>query len=59
MIYLGYLNGKNATEAPGLKDRRRIRAIESVADLFNGFTKRFGESGGPDSEPPIDPHLGA
>ena len=41
-IYLGYLNGINATGAPGHKDRRRKRAIASVEDLFNGFTRRFG-----------------
>jgi hypothetical protein len=44
MIYLGYLNGINATGAPGHKDRRRTRAIASVEDLFNGFAKRFGHT---------------
>ena len=43
-IYLGYLNGISATDPPRLKDRRRTRAIESVAELFNGFTKRFGDT---------------
>jgi hypothetical protein len=43
-IYFGYLYGINSTGAPGLKDRRRTKAIESVADLFNGFIKRFGDT---------------
>jgi hypothetical protein len=43
-IYLGYLNGINATDAPELRNRRRKRAIESVEDLFNGFTERFGQT---------------
>ena len=44
MIYFGYLNGTNASDVPGTKDRRRKRAIESVEDLFNGFAKRFGHT---------------
>ena len=43
-IYLGCLNGIDTTDAPGLKDRRRKRAIESVEDLFKGFTKQFGHT---------------
>lgn len=43
-IYLGCLNGLNATDAPELRDRRRKRAIESVEDLFKGFAKRFGHT---------------
>ena len=43
-IYLGYLNGINATRAPGHRDRRRKKAIASVEDLFNGFIKRFGHT---------------
>ena len=44
MIYLGYLNGIDATDAPGTKDRKRKRAIASVEDLFKGFAKRFGHT---------------
>ena len=44
MIYLGYLNGINATAAPGHRDRRRKRAITSVEKLFTGFAKRFGHT---------------
>ncbi len=44
MIYLGYLNGINATAAPGHRDRRRKRAIASVEKLFTGFAKRFGHT---------------
>ena len=43
-IYLGYLNGINATNAPALKDKRRLKAIQSVNELFNGFINRFGET---------------
>ena len=43
-IYLGFLNGINATDAPELKDKRRLKAIRSVNELFNGFINRFGET---------------
>ena len=43
-IYLGFLNGKDATDAPKLKDEGRLNAIKSVNDLFNGFTNQFGET---------------
>jgi len=43
-IYLGYLNGRNASAVPGLRDKRRKKAIASVEDLFNGFAKRFGHT---------------
>ena len=43
-IYLGYLNGLNATDAPKLKDERRLSAIKSVNKLFNGFTEKFWET---------------
>lgn len=43
-IYFGCLNGIDATEAPGIKDKRRKKAIASVEDLFNGFAKRFGHT---------------
>ena len=36
-IYLGFLNGMDATDAPELMDKRRLKAIESVDKLFNGF----------------------
>lgn len=43
-IYLGYLSGIDATDAPKIRDRRRKKAIASVEDLFNGFSKRFGHT---------------
>ena len=43
-IYLGFLNGKDATDAFELKDKRRLNAIKSVNELFNGFVNQFGES---------------
>ena len=43
-IYLGFLNGMDATGAPKLKDKRRLNAIKSVNELFKGFIKQFGES---------------
>ena len=43
-IYLGFLNGMDATEAPKLKDKRRLNAIKSVNELFKGFINQFGES---------------
>ena len=43
-IYLGFLNGKDATDAPELKDKRRLNAIKSVNELFKGFINQFGES---------------
>jgi hypothetical protein len=43
-IYLGFLNGVGATDAPKRKDKRRLKAIQSVNELFNGFINRFGES---------------
>ena len=36
-IYLGFLNGFDATDAPKVKDERRLNAIKSVNELFNGF----------------------
>ena len=43
-IYLGFLYGTGSTEAPKLKDERRLKAIQSVSELFNDFIKRFGET---------------
>lgn len=43
-IYLGFLNGMNSTDAPKLKDEKRLNAIKSVNDLFNGFINQFGET---------------
>jgi len=43
-IYLGFLNGKDANNAPELKDEKRLKAIKSVNELFNGFIHQFGET---------------
>lgn len=43
-VYLGYLNGMNATEVPEVKDEKRKQAITSVRDLFQGFIERFGHT---------------
>jgi len=43
-IYLGFLNGMGATNAPELKDEGRLKAIKSVNELFNGFINRFAET---------------
>jgi hypothetical protein len=43
-IYLGFLNGIGRTEAPKLKDEGRLKAIQSVSELFNEFINRFGET---------------
>ena len=43
-IYMGFLNGIGATNAPELNDKRRLKAIKSVNDLFNGFINQFGET---------------
>ena len=43
-IYLGFLNGKDSTNAPELKDEGRLKAIKSVNELFNGFINRFAET---------------
>jgi len=34
----------DATDAPKLKDNRRLNAIKSVNELFKGFINQFGES---------------
>jgi len=43
-IYMGFLNGTDSTEAPDVKDERRLNAINSVNRLFNGFINQFGET---------------
>jgi hypothetical protein len=43
-IYLGYLYGAGSTEAPKLKDEKRLNAIKSVNELFTDFKDRFGET---------------
>ena len=43
-IYLGFLNGIDSTDVPKPKDKRRLKAIKSVNELFNGFINQFGES---------------
>ena len=43
-IYLGFLNGIDSTDAPKLKDEGRLKAIQSVNELFNGFINRFAET---------------
>jgi len=41
-VFIGYLSGAKATEAPTLKDDCRARAIATVKGLFQGFIERFG-----------------
>jgi hypothetical protein len=41
-VFLGYLSGAKATEAPTLEDDGRARAIATVKGLFQGFIERFG-----------------
>ena len=41
---MGFLNGKDATDAPKVRDEKRLNAIKSVNELFTGFINRFGES---------------
>lgn len=43
-IYIGYLNGIDSTDAPKLKDKRRLNAIKSVNELFYGFINEFGKT---------------
>jgi hypothetical protein len=40
-VFLGYLSGAKAAEAPTLEDGGRARAIASVKGLFEGFIERF------------------
>lgn len=43
-VFMGFLNGTSAVGAPELKDERRMNAIKSVNNLFNGFIDRFGKT---------------
>jgi hypothetical protein len=43
-IYLGFLHGIDSTDAPKIDDERRLKAIKSVHQLFNGFINTFGET---------------
>jgi len=40
-VFLGYLSGAKAAEAPTLESENRARAIASVKGLFQGFIERF------------------
>jgi hypothetical protein len=40
-VFLGYLSGEKAAEAPTLESDARARAIASVKGLFQGFIERF------------------
>ena len=43
-VFLGFMFGEKAPNAPGIKDEKRILAIASVNGLFNGFISKFGET---------------
>jgi hypothetical protein len=43
-VYLGYLYGANAAQAPGIEDEARRRAILAVRRLYRGFVKDFGDT---------------
>ena len=43
-VFLGYLHGENASQAPDIGDERKAQAIEAVQRLFSGFTERFGDT---------------
>ena len=43
-IYLGFLSGIAATDTPKIDDERRLNAIKSVNELFNGFISEFGKT---------------
>jgi len=43
-VFVGYLHGMNATQAPEVQGKSRTRAIESVRGLFQGFVERFGDT---------------
>ena len=41
-VLLGYLHGVSGPPASGVRDAKRMEAIDSVASLFRGFIERFG-----------------
>ena len=43
-VYLGYLNGVNASGVPDVKDKERKQAISAVRDLFQRFKAKFGDT---------------
>ena len=43
-VYLGYLYGANAAQAPGIEDETRRRAILAVRRLYRGFVKDFRDT---------------
>jgi hypothetical protein len=43
-IYIGFLNGIAATDTPKIDDERRLNAIKSVNELFNGFISEFSKT---------------
>ena len=43
-VYLGYLSGLDAAGEPDVKDEKRIQAIASVRELFQGFNEKFGDT---------------
>jgi hypothetical protein len=44
-IFLGYLHGKDASQAPEIDDTSRKAAIASVNGLFCGFLEQFNDTG--------------
>ena len=43
-VFLGYLHGKDASQAPEFEDAARKAAISSVNGLFRGFLERFNDT---------------
>lgn len=43
-IFLGFLNSIGSTDAPKIDDERRLNAIKSVNELFNGFINEFDKT---------------
>jgi hypothetical protein len=44
VVFMGYLHGADAAQAPEVQDKSRSRAIESVRGLYRGFIERFGDT---------------
>jgi hypothetical protein len=44
LLFVGFFQGSNATDAPEVQDEGRTRAIGSVRRLFDGFAERFGDT---------------